>query len=95
MPSRPGKFEGEPEWAEIYYEKMLDGGADDTIWENDSPIEVWFLTEEDEQISPDLESGKVLYLAEDNYGFVWTRIVTKEEHENICSALEASYADEN
>lgn len=66
----PGKFEGEPWFAPLFYSYMLDG---DGTWDED--IIVFDITAADIKEVPELKGFKRLRLAESEQGFVFTKLV--------------------
>jgi len=42
----PGKFEGEPSYVPDLWEKVLDGGNDETIMDSDTVVSVLWLDDE-------------------------------------------------
>ncbi len=79
----PGKFEGEPCWAEALWD-----GADIDFYDGETPVSVIQLDANDVQAFPcsldDSDIGKVVLLWEDDQGFVFTRgPMTPEEARRI------------
>ncbi len=68
MVTMPGKFEGEPSYAESYWGHALDGCAD----EDTGDLFVFRVRPEDIEHNPELAGVAVLVLWEDSQGFVWT-----------------------
>ena len=46
----PGKFEGEPIAAIYFYELMLDGAADETIYDGGTPVDVFSVDADDRAV---------------------------------------------
>lgn len=64
--NRPGKFEGEAPYVPYYWEKGLEGGAD----EDAGNIQGFGLTMDDARDWPELEGRHWLWLRESDDGFV-------------------------
>lgn len=73
----PGKFEGEPEYVKAFWEVMMDGGADETIYEGDHPHEVFVLSDEDRMKYGFDEEDYALVLWESDQGFVNHEVISK------------------
>jgi len=71
----PGKFEGESDWAVYLWDRSLEGCQDDTQYdpEDDTPIEIFEVNDNDRAIFPELKNVVEVWLWEDGYGFVSTR----------------------
>lgn len=67
--SGPGKFENEPIYAPYYYDIMMQGGADITMFPGTDQFTV---TKEDRLIFPELKGIKTIIQSEDDNGFVHT-----------------------
>jgi hypothetical protein len=67
----PGKFEGEGDFVEAFWNKALLGLADE---DRDGAF-IFVITEEDHKEYPELPVGARLYLVEDSNGFVFSRLV--------------------
>jgi len=66
-----GKFEGEPIHTVYFYDLVMDGAQDDTIYdEYDDAIDVFDLTREDYEMFPELVGYKQIQIAESEQGFV-------------------------
>lgn len=73
MESGPGKFEGEPRYAEHYWNKVLEGCADrEDVDEDGRPVALFKINETDVQLFPELADVERLMLWEDEFGFVYT-----------------------
>ena len=72
---RPGKFQGESDWAAYYWDKVMDGCEDDRQYDpdDDTPISIFRVDNEDRLIFPELEDMVEVWLWEDDQGFVGTR----------------------
>lgn len=69
----PGKFEGEPPWAEHFWNLSLEGGHDSAEEDEDGYFVVAFsVTDEDIVKFPELNGVDEIRLWEDNQGFVHT-----------------------
>ena len=71
MAKGPGKFEGEPIYAPYFWDMAMNGMDDDTEWDDDTPISVFTVTEEDRALFPELDDAKTVRLWEDGNGFVY------------------------
>jgi hypothetical protein len=71
MSSRPGKFEGEPEYVPDFWARAMEGFADS----HENGVLSFTITEEDVQRYPELVAGQKLLLTESTDGFVFSRIV--------------------
>jgi hypothetical protein len=71
MSSRPGKFEGEPEYVPEFWARAMEGFADSL----EKGVLSFTITEEDVQRYPELVAGQKLLLTESTDGFVFSRIV--------------------
>ena len=71
----PGKFEGESDWTAYYWDKAMDGCEDDRQYDpdDDTPISIFRVDDEDRLIFPELEDMVEVWLWEDDQGFVGTR----------------------
>ena len=71
----PGKFEGESDWAVYYQDKAMEGCEDDLQYDpdDDTPISIFLVSDEDRLIFPELEDTVEVWLWEDDQGFVGTR----------------------
>jgi hypothetical protein len=81
----PGKFEGEPEWAQILYLEALEQGADET-YEDEAGRTIDLIrvdsVDADNWGTPELEDKTVILWTDDN-GFVYTKVFNNEvETEN-------------
>lgn len=80
----PGKFEGEPVYALHFYDAMLNGGGDITVYDGDIPCELFTISDEDRKLFPDDFNGYAsASLIESNQGFVYCRL-----HEEPIETLE-------
>lgn len=81
----PGKFEGEPAYAEHFYNLALEGDADDNFVDDvDRQID-WFdvdAIDADEANAPELEN-KILLLWEDSNGFIYTKVFDSSVTANV------------
>ena len=68
----PGKFEGEPACVAYYFDRMLDGGQDETIYEGEDPCDIFIVSDEDRAIfGADLPYAIAIW--QDNSGFCCSR----------------------
>lgn len=63
----PGKYEGEPVYVPFFWEKALDGWADDQ--DKDGGV-IFIVMPEERRAWPELGSKRVIGLREDDQGFV-------------------------
>ena len=68
----PGKFENEPWWAPYFWEKALDGFADDEEIVDETVISVFNLR--DFREIPDFENAERLFIWSDDAGFIHTSL---------------------
>jgi hypothetical protein len=73
---RPGKFEGEPEWAVEYWDAILSG--DYTEYLDVHNIFVIMLDDEDYARVSDFEGSIALLMWEDDNGFIHHRLTNEE-----------------
>ena len=71
----PGKFEGEPVFAPYFYDLMLNGCADDTLYDDRrypgiGAVDVFDVTSLDQERFPSLRGVEHVYLYTDDQGFV-------------------------
>lgn len=71
---RPGKFEGEMYYVPYFWDRVMEGGSGDTLYEPDaedaSPYEVFEIEAEDRKLFPELKDVYSLWLYERGDGFV-------------------------
>ena len=79
LTARPGKFEGEPIYSPYFYELMMDGMADETIYEGDLMIEIFRVDEPDRAIFPELKDVYGVSMSNDENGFIYCSPLTEEE----------------
>ena len=73
----PGKFEGESDWAAYYRDKAMEGCEDGLFQydpDDETPISIFRVSEEDRMIFPELEDTVEVWIYEDDQGFVETRV---------------------
>lgn len=88
----PGKFEGEPAYAEHFYNLALQGDADENFVDSfDVQIDVFKVDQEDTAHFPDLINDEFVLLWEDEQGFVFTDTATSEG--DLIDALETMGVD--
>ncbi len=76
----PGKFEGEQSYSPYFYDLMMNGGGDSTVYDQEMPVEIFIVTKEDRAIFPDeLKGVHAVTLYEDGQGFVYSIPATKKE----------------
>lgn len=71
----PGKFEGEPIYVPYYWEM---DGEDDEIIGNDKLIRIFYVGEWEASQFPELSTSNVVYLWEDELGFIHSYIRREE-----------------
>lgn len=88
----PGKFEGEPCYAEHFYTACLEGGADD-FYDGCTQVSRLDVTAEDVAAFPccleTADIGKAVILWETEQGFVYTRLMDTAEADKIQAECEA------
>ena len=83
----PGKFEGEPAYAEYFYDLAMESGADETFLDSASrQIDVWKLENDDIQKFPDLLNDEYVLLWKTDDGFIYTDTAGSEG--DLIDALE-------
>ena len=86
LTARPGKFEGEPIYSPYFYEFMLDGMADKTIWHDDgTAVDLFKVEEEDIEIFPELKMVFTVAVSTDDNGFAYCQILTEDETNALLS----------
>jgi hypothetical protein len=60
----PGKFEGEMLFAPYFYDSSLESGADETVYDGDTPIDIFVIAEEDLKEFPELKGIYAISLSE-------------------------------
>lgn len=89
----PGKFEGEPAYAEYFYNLAMESGADETFLDSASTqIDVWRLEADDFDKFPDLINDEYVLLWEDEQGFIYTDTATSEG--DLIDSLETMGVDD-
>ncbi len=74
--TNPGKFERECQWLPYYYNMALLDAQDDTVYdyidgiEIETQYDVFYFTQEDYQLFPDLINSHSVAIWEDSCGFV-------------------------
>ena len=83
-----GKFEGEPISTIYFWDLMMDGRSDETLYEGDTPIEVFFV-DDDDRILWDLSADTyAVAVYETSTGFVMKHEWTQNKYDdtvNICA----------
>lgn len=74
----PGKFEGEPIFVPYYWEM---DGHDDEIISNDNLVRMFYVGKREASMFPELTTSNVIYLWEDNQGFIHSYISEEVENE--------------
>jgi hypothetical protein len=90
----PGKFEGEPTYAEHFYNLMLDGVSDDTIYDGETPVDVFKVSAEDIAQFPDLDGVDYVILWESEQGFVYTREMTGAQIEAMRAEMDSDVVED-
>lgn len=89
----PGKFEGEPPYAEYFYNLAMESGADETFIDSGgTQIDAWKLEQDDYERFPDLINDEYLLLWEDEQGFIYTDTATSEG--DMIDSLESMGVDD-
>ena len=70
LTKHPGKFEGEPGYVPWYWDMANDSGADRTVYDEETPVDIFDICLEDLRVWPELNGYDRLYLWEDGQGFV-------------------------
>ena len=77
--AEPGKFEGEPVWLPDLWESVLDGNGDETIYDNERPIEVFLLGADLRALTDACETDDAVLVWETDQGFVCHRFMTAKQ----------------
>ena len=89
----PGKFEGEPEYTEYFYNESMESGADETFVDsNDVQIDAYKLENDDIEKFPELINEEYVLLWENDDGFVMTDTASSEG--DLIDALETMGVDD-
>ena len=67
---QPGKFEGEPIWAPVFWDRVLGGEADDVSVNEETTYAVITVTDEDIAAYPALRNIHSIWLWKTDQGFV-------------------------
>ena len=90
--NHPGKFEAEPHYSEYFYTMVLDGASDSTFDDGDAPVDRFTVDANDVARFPccltAVDVGKVVFLWEDEQGFVWTGLMSVAEADAIQAQCE-------
>lgn len=89
----PGKFEGEPDWLPELWERALDGDSDDTLYDGDTPIDVFYLNPELRARTDADDMDYAILMWETDQGFVCQRFVTERQLDNYRAELEDDDVD--
>lgn len=85
----PGKFEGEPWWALELYDFIMNGGGDETLYDSDTPFEI-FNVDKDMATRYDLDPSITrIACHESDQGFFCMDYLTDEDYEKWLQDLEA------
>jgi len=77
----PGKFEGEPVYAPEFWERALDGSADDEFSDRGVQMSLFTVRASDRAEFPSIERDTYsIAIWEDEYGFVRTHELTHAEY---------------
>jgi hypothetical protein len=88
--SHPGKFQGEPAYVPFYWEMTLEGFASEELDDNGQLWSIFFPSDEDRAIFPEIGDAYAIALWEDDFGFVnRSEFSTQAEYEKIKAAIEA------
>lgn len=68
----PGKFEAEQLYCPMYWDRVMNGCEDETIYDNDRPVAICIVTDEDRQqyAGLALSGAYAIALVESDQGFV-------------------------
>ena len=71
----PGKFEGEMYYALYFNDCVMNGRGNDTIFDdNETPIDIFDITEVEKLAFKELKDAKQVWYMEDDAGFVYCTI---------------------
>lgn len=89
----PGKFEGNPLFIAMLWERAAEGFSDDTLDDGETPISVFKVDSEFAAEFPGTKEGTVICIWEDDNGFVYYAIHTAEGFAKIEAELLAVHED--
>lgn len=74
----PGKFESEMIYVPYFYDLLMHGASDETIYSSDGTIfkDIFNITSEDIQIFPELKGVQQIEISESEEGFIYCRPLT-------------------
>ena len=81
----PGKFEGEPQYVRDYWD---DGGGEETIYDGDTPCEVFHLSDDERETVDADADEEYLLIWETEQGFVCHRILTSFQLDKFRTACD-------
>lgn len=84
----PGKFEGEPIEVLYFHDLVMNGASDETLYDGETPIDVFFVDEEDRvlwDLDPEVYAVAVW---ESDQGFVYHRELDKEHYAQLVADIE-------
>jgi len=90
----PGKFEGCFWPAVIFYEHMLDGMADVTLWNENETVDAFFVEPGEIKEFELPEDTDAVTIWENDQGFVYFSQWNKEQYEKLAADLEEMETDE-
>ncbi len=91
----PGKFEGEPLYVRELWELGLEGGASETVYDGETPVDVFILTDGDrESYKLDADDYAIL-LWESETGFVNSRVMTETQFDDFIDSLTDDLGDDD
>jgi hypothetical protein len=88
----PGRYEGEP-WYVVVLAEEWEGGADETLYDGETPIDVWFVDSEMRtafDLDPDTYA---LALSYSDQGFAYVEHLTEAQYFAGVADLEAQSED--
>lgn len=96
----PGKFEAEPLYVPFLWQKSLDGGADEEVYDGETPVQVFNIDDADRKLFADLDANlegvAVVTLMETEQGFVNAETYdTAEAWQKVAAELEPTGDEED
>lgn len=86
--SRPGKFQGEPEYVASFWRAALEGQADYDLYDGDTLISAFLVSYDDVEAWPELADVHALAVWERDDGFVCSMRFDREGFETWRAACE-------
>lgn len=95
MVKHPGKFEGEPRYSPYYYDQAGQSGQDDSFIDSDDVEHfLFFVTDDDRAIFPELSEVQAIHGYESDTGFWNTEECTRKEWDRFAAENEYEEQEE-